>query len=385
MTETTAGPANDKGYRLAPLDGLRAVAVTMVGLSHLLADQPYLVEGGWVGVTIFFVLSGFLITSILVDEERATGTISLRRFYLRRALRLGPALVSVLAVWVAVMVVAHRESWFSDIPFGYGPTPTVAENFRSAGLVLAYVWNWFLAFHGSQRFGLSQLWSLSVEEQFYLCWPFLLLALMRRGDRSRQAVVLVLCGGSTLLPLVLWRGGAGGNLIYFGTGTEALALLIGALIALALAPADKPSQPGLHLSRSTVLGALLVLALIFLRVNYPTPDSYAVALPAASLAGGIILLDLVIHPKGALGRVLSARGIVWLGRRSYAVYMWGYLWTTWLGELPLVARAPAVAAATLVTAELSWRLVEAPALRAARRFGHGRSVRLAPVPAADHP
>lgn len=119
-------------------------------------------------------------------------------------------------------------------------------------------------------------------------------------------------------------------------------------------------------------------------VGYPTSDSYAVALPAVALAAAVVVVDLVVHPTGALGRVLSGRGVVWLGRRSYAVHMWSFLWTTRLGELPSLARAPAVIAATLMTAELSWRLVEAPELRVARRFGHGRSVQRAPAQPADH-
>ncbi len=375
MTESGA-PEGGTGYRLAPLDGLRAVAVTMVGLSHLLGRGASWVQGGWVGVTIFFVLSGFLITTILVDEERARATISLRRFYLRRALRLGPALFTMLVVWSAVMLVAHREPWFSDIPAGFGPAPTVAQNLRSAGLVLAYVWNWFLAFHGIQRSGLSQLWSLSVEEQFYLCWPLLLLSLLRWKARTRRAVVLALCGGSAVLPLFLWRGGSGAPLIYFGTATEALCLLSGAFCAFALASPRGAARPSVELGRATTLGAAAALLLIFLRVGYPTPSSYFLALPSASVAAAIVVAGVVVHPGSFLGTVLSRRVVVWLGRRSYAVYMWSFLWTTWLGELPLLARVPAVIAATLLTAELSWRLVEAPALRVARRFGHGRSVPL---------
>jgi peptidoglycan/LPS O-acetylase OafA/YrhL len=219
--------------RSPALDGLRGLALVWVVAYHFTgATGPF--PGAWIGLDVFFVLSGFLITAMLLDERRVLGRISLPLFYARRACRLLPALLVMLAVWTGMLLAFHDTSWFAATPGGDGTGDPVGLEgaFWQLGVTLAYGANWIYALDGG-RAPLAHLWSLAVEEQFYVVWPFVLLALLAvLRHRRRLAVVLGLAGVSALLPWLYWDGGAGNDRIYFGTDTRAVGMLLGATAAL---------------------------------------------------------------------------------------------------------------------------------------------------------
>ncbi|HWW54174.1 MAG TPA: acyltransferase, partial [Acidimicrobiales bacterium] len=220
-----SSPSSGSEY-LPAIDGLRALAVIAVVAYHL--GLPW-ARGGFLGVDLFFVLSGFLITGLLLREREQTGRIDLGHFYARRARRLLPALFLVLAAvstWVAAT----------------GTTPDLTSVRSDALAALAYVANWRLVLSHSGYFAqfsapspLRHAWSLAIEEQYYLVWPILLLGLMRLGRGSRRATVLatlVLAVLSASAMAVMYHPGADPSRIYYGTDTRAFELLVGALLAL---------------------------------------------------------------------------------------------------------------------------------------------------------
>jgi peptidoglycan/LPS O-acetylase OafA/YrhL len=219
--------------RSPALDGLRGLALVWVVAYHFTgATGPF--PGAWIGLDVFFVLSGFLITAMLLDEVRVHGRVSLRLFYARRALRLLPALLAMLAVWTLVLLAFHDTTWFAATPGSErtGDPVELGGAFWQVGVTLLYGANWIYAL-GSGQAPLAHLWSLAVEEQFYVVWPLVLLALLAVfGLRGRLAVVLGLATTSALLPLLYWDGGAGTDRIYFGTDTRAVGMLAGAAMAM---------------------------------------------------------------------------------------------------------------------------------------------------------
>ncbi len=355
------------------LDGLRGVALLLVLTYHFTGASGPL-PGGWAGVDVFFALSGFLITALLLDEHRVYGRIDLPRFYARRALRLLPALFAMLAVWVVLLLTFHDTTWFAATPSGDGSGDPVdiSRALAQVGLVLTYGANWLYAL-GSGAAPLGHLWSLAVEEQFYLLWPLAVLALLALPAARRRWPVLLLIAVSAALPTFLYDGGAGKNRIYFGTDTRAVGLLIGAAAALAwhhrrgrYAPARLPAV------RAWV-GLAFLAALAVTLTNVPAKFTLAPTL--LGLAVTQVVTYVVDHPGSALARGLTPRALVWVGQRSYGLYLWHYLWATWTHPLPLSIGLPLGVAGTLVCAVASWRLVERPALRYATRLrkGHGPS------------
>jgi peptidoglycan/LPS O-acetylase OafA/YrhL len=361
-------------YRLGRrpgLDGVRALAIAVVFLSHVEWTMP----GGFYGVDVFFVLSGFLITTILFGEFRRSGRIDLRRFYVRRARRLVPALVCVL-VLVAVLFTALFEGslWKSEIAVGL------------------YVGNWFQAFGGRLAGGmLVQTWSLGIEEQFYFLWPLvLILGLARRWSaRSLLLIALVPAVLSFTLRTLLWQPGgpgAGANAFpYFASVTRADSILLGC--ALAIAIADEGLRARLaFLTRPALAGlalAAIVVAAAFDGGGQPVVWALVVV-AAAVLVGHIALTD-----ASAITRLLSTKPLVWLGARSYGVYLYHYpiivaalaVFPS-LDTLPGPVRATLFTAATLLVAAASYRFVEMPLQRA----GTGKPQRAAaPSPLAGRP
>ena len=348
------------------LDGLRGIALILVLVYHFTGVQGPL-PGGWSGVDVFFVLSGFLITGLLLDERKLHGRVALGRFYARRALRLLPALILMLVVWCLLLLAFHNQKWFGAVPNGSrsGGTVDVMPALGHVALVLTYGINWVHAlFHGHAPLG--HLWSLAVEEQFYIVWPFTLLFFLRLPSARRVWPVLALAFASAALPFFLYDGGAGKNRIYFGTDTRAVGLLLGAAAALiwhrrrlrGLAA----RLPGVRAwaGLSFVAGVAVYLA------NMPAKFVLAPALLGLSVAQ--VVPYLVDHPTSIMGRAMSFRPLTWVGKRSYALYLWHYLWATWTHPLPLRFGMPLGVAGALVCTFLSWRLVEAPALRYATRF-----------------
>jgi peptidoglycan/LPS O-acetylase OafA/YrhL len=348
------------GY-LPALDGLRAVAVAAVLLYH--ADLGWF-SGGFLGVDVFFVLSGYLITCVLLDNRRTTGRIRLRSFWGRRARRLLPALLVMLAVVCVYTVVV---------------LPSEAARLRDDVVsALAYVMNWHLIFQGQsyfESFGraplVQHLWSLSVEEQFYLVWPLLLTAgvAIWRGKPERLAMaILGLAGVSTLLMAVLYTPGGDPSRVYYGTDTHASGLLIGAALAVVWPPWRLRGTTGAAAPLALETAGLAGLALLgwcFLSVSEFDAGLYRGGYLAVALLTALVVA-VVVHPAARLSSgVLALRPLRWIGQRSYGIYLWHwpvYLLTRPGLDVPLTGIPLLVVRVTITVglAAASFRYVEEP-------------------------
>ncbi|GAA2036992.1 acyltransferase family protein [Pseudokineococcus marinus] len=350
----------------ADIQALRALAVGLVVVYHL---WPERLPGGYVGVDVFFVVSGFLITAHLVREVTRTGTVRLGRFWARRARRLLPASLLVLLVTAAaVLLVAPRTSW----------QPFLREVAASA----LYVENWSLAAGAVDYLGaddaatpVQHFWSLSTEEQFYLVWPLLVLAaavLAARRGLPVKAVAGVVLGlvtaGSFALSLHLTTTSP--EIAYFATPVRAWQFGLGGLLALVLvgrpggadgaAPARGPGALARAVGAWAGLAAVVVAALSFTS-STPFPGAAAVLPVVGAL---LVLAGSEPTGRGSTHRLNALRPVQWLGDVSYAVYLWHWplvvLVPLHLGGELTTPRALGVLAATLVLAQLSTRYVEAP-------------------------
>jgi peptidoglycan/LPS O-acetylase OafA/YrhL len=346
------------------LDGLRGLAVLLVLVYHFAGR--YLLHGGWAGVDIFFCLSGFLITALILDEVRVHGRLDLARFYARRACRLLPALLLLLVVWSALLVAFHDHGWLATTPGSSGPGRLidVPQAFASVGIALAYLANWDVI-AGTMHAPLYHLWSLAVEEQFYLVWPAVLLALLLLRSRTRLVVIGLMLAISALLPWLYWHGGAGTNRIYFGTDTRAVGPLAGAFAALVWHERHSLGRLTRYAALRAWAALLFVLAIAGYLGNQPSKFLVMPALLAVAVAQ---LVPYLAESRGWMSRAFGTRWLVWVGKRSYALYLWQYAWATWTHSLGLWPGIPLGIAGTLVCTELSWLLVESPALRYAQRF-----------------
>jgi peptidoglycan/LPS O-acetylase OafA/YrhL len=364
------------------LDGLRAIAVLAVIAFHLGFDWA---PGGMLGVGVFFTLSGYLITDILLAQLNARGRIRLGAFWLARARRLLPALFVMLAIVVAWVTV-----------FG----PAQPDQFRE-GVISAifYVNNWQQIFADVSYFArfeaegpLDHLWSLSVEEQFYILWPFLLLFGVKlvherplpSGVRPRLAL-LTIAGAlaSSVLMAVLYQPSFDPSRLYFGTDTRAGGLLFGAALAMVW-PSRKLSRRIAPQARNTLdaLGALglLVIAFMIWRNGELSPFLYRGGFVVLSLATVLVLMPLT-HPACRLGKWMGVLPLRWVGVRSYGIYLWQtpvIVLTTPQGvqhQDDLVRSLMQVAAIFAISA-LSWRFVEEPIRHGAigRFFARRRAV-----------
>jgi peptidoglycan/LPS O-acetylase OafA/YrhL len=356
------GPAPGRFRHLAPLDGLRALAVCSVMAFHTGAGWAI---GGFLGVDVFFVLSGFLITVLLVKEWQRRGAVSLRRFYARRALRLLPA---VLLLCVFLLIVG---------PVGTG---VAARNALWKGVAgtLFYFQNW------QQALGLLPIlqltdhtWSLAIEEQFYLVWPALLLGTIffarRRGrDPLRAALILALAlaAASALLRIVMWSGVGSEVRLYYGTDTRADSLLIGAALGIAYASGRLE-----RLRRLLPALAPLALLAIFATFGFAHRDSsrlYLGGLTGFALICAILIGGIALAPDSPVGRLLAIPPLVWLGRLSYGIYLWHWPVFRYLHEARLgLSWGPTQLvriAVTLAAATISFYVLERPMLRLRHRF-----------------
>ncbi len=346
------------------LDGLRAIAVIGVMLYHLKFGWA---EGGLLGVGVFFTLSGYLITDILLNQVNRGG-IRLKSFWLARARRLLPALFVMLIVVTA---------WVTTIG------PHQPADFRTAALsAVAYVNNWWLIFHHIsyfERFAppspLNHLWTLSVEEQFYILWPFLLMAGLRfvpelkntTGIRPRLAAVTLfaaLCSG--ILMAVLYHPSLDPSRVYYGTDTRALELLIGAALAMVW-PSRRLHARIAPRARSMVEAAgvagLVVIGLMFWRTTEFSPFLYRGGFAVLGL-GSVLAVASLVHPASRLGPIVGCGPMRWIGERSYGIYLWTLpivvLTSPQGAHGPDLPRAILQVGAILAVAELSWRYVENP-------------------------
>lgn len=366
------GQPASTGRRLghvAALDGLRGVAVLAVLGFHFAPFGQF--SGGWLGVDLFFVLSGFLITSLLLDELDRTGRVRLGRFHLRRALRLQPALWLFLGTWTVALVAFGHDAWFSAVP-GFpvssrAVTP-VGEGLTGVAGALTECYNWLIV-TGVPVPPLGHLWSLSVEEQFYLAWPPVLVLLgwwsrhrpVATRRRLMLGVALGLAVASATWTIVAWHRGATDLRIYFATDTRAQAFLLGAVAAV-LWRWGKLDGLVRHRLWPALAGlALATLAVVFLLLGGRTGWRDGGGFTVVDLAAAVVTVAAVSGRPLRATALLRRPWLMHLGRRSYAIYIWSYLFATWLHPLGALGVAPGVVAA-LVAAEVSWHLVERRAL-----------------------
>ena len=351
------------GY-LAGLDGVRALAVAAVVLYHL---GWWLAPGGFLGVDVFFVLSGYLITSLLLVEHRRTGAINLGRFWLGRARRLLPAAVLVIVACLLVGILL---------------VPSELDQLRANALAsLLYVNNWRQIIVSHSYFAgfgrpplLQHYWSLSVEEQFYLVWPVVLgLALaFPRGARAGRlaAGMAVAVVASVALMAGLYHPGVDPSRVYYGTDTRAAPLLIGALLAFAWPAGRMTARPGR--AGAMILDGVGLIALGGLAVIMATAHAYDPWLYRGGLAVVAVvaaaLIAVAAHPRAFVGRCLGTRPLRFVGQRSYGIYLWHWpvialtrpgIDVRWSGWVVTAVRM----ALTFVLAMLSYRFVEMPVRR----------------------
>jgi peptidoglycan/LPS O-acetylase OafA/YrhL len=366
------------------LDGLRALAVSAVLLYHAGLDW---IPGGFLGVEVFFVISGYLITALLVTEWRQRDRIDLKSFWIRRARRLLPALYLVVVATLAYAVV-----------FLPGEVAGLRGDALSA---FGYVTNWYLIFGNESYFEamgrpslLRHLWSLAVEEQFYLLWPPVValgVSLGARRWRLRRLTFasLAIAGVSALLMALLYVPEVDPSRIYYGTDTRAAGLLIGAALAFVWRPGERAvrggcsrlgrprgARPGGRFRRRwgwtlpalldiVGLAALGGLVMFCLRLGEFQPALYKGGFAAVSLTTAALIAALA-HPHAHVGRVvLGWRPLRWIGERSYGIYLWHWpvFMVTRPGlDIPLDGpKALALRlAVTVLLAHLSYRYVEKP-------------------------
>ena len=364
MTQTSApaGPwATDRGPRLGYLpgiDGLRALAVLAVLAYH---GGVVALPGGFLGVEVFLVISGYLITALLLAERSATGKVSLRDFWVRRARRLLPAVGVLLVVVSLVSVVALPD--------------TLAALRGDVVSSLLYVQNWHQIFAEQSYFEaagrpplLRHLWSLAVEEQFYLVWPILFAAGISYLGR-RRLVIGVVAGalGSALLMALLYRVELDPSRVYYGTDTRASGLLLGVAAALVLPPwrlrRDVPAAGRATLDVVGVV-ALVGLGLVMANLGELDPALYRGGFLATGVLSALVVVVLA-HPAARLGTALGIAPLRWVGLRSYGIYLWHWpvfvltrpeVDVSWPGWLVVAVRV----GATFGLAELSYRYVEMP-------------------------
>jgi peptidoglycan/LPS O-acetylase OafA/YrhL len=343
VSTSGTAPSMDRRFGYVPaLDGVRAVAIALVVSFHAVG----LPRGGWLGVDLFFVLSGFLITTLLVEERARSGRISIGAFYCRRALRLLPALVVMLGTFLAVSAITSADG------------PRTLFGFVAS---IGYVSNLVLAGGMGERFPieLAHLWSLAAEEQFYLVWPLVLIVV---GGRRRLLLALLVAGiaVTTARQFQLAMLGDDPRRILFAPDTRSVSILAGCMLALLMA------RRPLHVAR------LVPASLVFLaggvvifgveRVSLSGPPSALFALAC------VVVIAHALDGRSTFARVLSIAPMVFLGRISYGLYLWHQPIFVWLGTyggwsaLDLVAVPLAILVATA-----SYYVVERPFLRLKHR------------------
>jgi peptidoglycan/LPS O-acetylase OafA/YrhL len=350
------------------LDGIRAVAVMAVLFYH--ANAPWAL-GGFLGVETFFVLSGFLITSLLLAEWQSSGSLNLRNFWLRRARRLLPAVWLLLAVLPILAILLASDA-----------LPRLKEDIPAA---LLYITNWVYIVREVpyfEAFGrpplLQHLWSLAVEEQFYLLWPLLLVFLLGGLKNKRSGLIFItaiLVILSSIWMAVLFDPQADPLRVYYGTDTRAAGFLVGALLAMIWSPSQPAAGPRKRLQEFVGWSGLLALIILYNKLNEFQTLLYRGGILVTALSSALLIVG-ASSPSSLLSKLLETPLLRWIGSRSYSIYLWHWpvLMLTRPGfdlQFPELLIQGGQIALTFGLAELSYRWIESPV----RRYGFRQNFR----------
>ena len=355
--------ASISSTHIPAIDGLRALAVIAVVLYHLGIDW---IPGGFLGVDLFFVISGYVITRLILDSIESANGLDLKEFYAARVRRLLPGLVILIivtSVFIAFFAPDAIRRFITDVPF-----------------VLTGTNNWQLVAVNQDYFQaigrpplLQHTWSLAVEFQFYLIWPIILLFIWRRfGKRvvRRVALVIATFSGTALFLFSLQADNAtAGRIshIYFGTDTHSLGLFLGSALAVSWIPRNlspKISQRAQDFIDGIGVFGFIGLLCIFLFIDQSNTALYQIAFPLAGLFGCATIISIV-HPASRFSPILSNRLFLWIGQRSYGIYLWH--WVVFQITRPgadltgnLLALNVARVLVVLALADISLRAIEIP-------------------------
>lgn len=354
--------ATTRGIQHIPaIDGLRAVAVAAVVFYHLgFAWIP----GGFLGVDLFFVISGYVITRLLLDSIERSGGLDLRGFYKARARRLLPPMIFMIVVtafYISIWAQDSVKRFLTDVPFAISGTI-----------------NWWLVANEQDYFEaigrpplLQHTWSLAVESQFYLIWPVILLLVLKRFGKKviPFAALLIALISASLLFYVSLQLDASSDVshVYFGTDTHSVGLFLGSALAVSWIPQNFKDEVSVRAQNFIdfigVFGFIGILA-TFLLIDESSPTAYKIAFPLAAIFG-VAIITSIVHPASRFAPILQNRVLLWIGERSYAIYLWH--WVVFQISRPsvdLVGEDWALIAVriliVLALADVSLKLVELP-------------------------
>ncbi|MBM3656393.1 MAG: acyltransferase [Actinobacteria bacterium] len=347
------------------VDGLRAVAVLAVLLYHLGIDW---IPGGFLGVDLFFVISGYVITGLILDSIDRSGTLDLRAFYLSRIRRLVPALVAMIV--------------FTLLFIGVYAPETVKRFIADIGYVLSGSMNWALVSRHQDYFEsigrpplLQHTWSLAVEAQFYLIWPLVLLLILKYFGKKRISIIslaIAMASGIALLAYSVQIDTKASAIshVYFGTDTHSIGFFLSSALAVSWKPANLTREISKRAQNFVdLIGVFGLLGLLgtFLFINESDPTLYRIAFPLSAIFGCATLIS-VVHPASRFAPILSTKALIWIGERSYGIYLWHWIvFQLTRPSLDLVGDDWALyALRTLIVfalADISLRYVEIPVRR----------------------